>query len=246
MLFEVEQAANRIRAEVDPDANIIFGNTILDDMEGRIRVSVVATGIDVVEQKQPEKVHPLRVHIKPVFMKTEAVPDSRFEPKGEPRPGVRIPVQANAVHRQHETIAEELGAAQTTVQPRAAAEPEAMVLGEDEDTRTLEEKYPVTVTVRPIPQHRPDLGNAPLRGPLQEPERRLFGLLGRKKTKDEPRVEPQPQRAAQQSRATSQIMTRPLAEPQRPPAGAQPEDLFPDHKKDEQFEIPAFLRRQTN
>ena len=31
MLFEVEQAANRIRAEVDPDANIIFGNTILDE-----------------------------------------------------------------------------------------------------------------------------------------------------------------------------------------------------------------------
>ena len=46
MLFEVEQAANRIRAEVDPDANIIFGNTILAEMEGRIRVSVVATGID--------------------------------------------------------------------------------------------------------------------------------------------------------------------------------------------------------
>src|SRR6202789_1339137 len=45
MLFEVEQAANRIRAEVDPDANIIFGNSILPDMEGRIRVSVVATGI---------------------------------------------------------------------------------------------------------------------------------------------------------------------------------------------------------
>ena len=31
MLFEVEQAANRVRAEVDPDANIIFGNTILDE-----------------------------------------------------------------------------------------------------------------------------------------------------------------------------------------------------------------------
>jgi len=46
MLFEVEQAANRVRAEVDPDANIIFGNTILDSMEGRIRVSVVATGIE--------------------------------------------------------------------------------------------------------------------------------------------------------------------------------------------------------
>src|SRR6266403_3657021 len=53
MLFEVEQAANRIRAEVDPDANIIFGNTILDDMEGRIRVSVVATGIDAELTKMP-------------------------------------------------------------------------------------------------------------------------------------------------------------------------------------------------
>jgi cell division protein FtsZ len=245
MLFEVEQAANRIRAEVDHDANIIFGNTILDDMEGRIRVSVVATGIDVaVEQKQPEKVHPLRVHIKPVFTKAESQPDSRFEPRPEPKPGVKIPVQANAVHRQHEAIAEELGAAQTPAQPRV--ESDAMVLGVDEDTRTLEEKYPVTVTVRPIPHHRHDLGTAPLREPAQEPERRLFGLLGRKKTKDDLRVEPTPQRPVQQSRATSQIMTRPPAEPQRTPTPPQPEDLFPDHKKDEQFEIPAFLRRQTN
>ena len=55
MLFEVEQAANRIRAEVDPDANIIFGNTILDDMEGRIRVSVVATGIDAEQMRMPRE-----------------------------------------------------------------------------------------------------------------------------------------------------------------------------------------------
>ena len=65
MLFEVEQAANRIRAEVDPDANIIFGNTILDDMEGRIRVSVVATGIDAEQMRMPlpEKVRPLHPHL---------------------------------------------------------------------------------------------------------------------------------------------------------------------------------------
>src|SRR6201996_5417068 len=59
MLFEVEQAANRVRAEVDSDANIIFGNTILDDMEGRIRVSVVATGIDAELMRMP-KVTPIR------------------------------------------------------------------------------------------------------------------------------------------------------------------------------------------
>ncbi|PIR33122.1 MAG: cell division protein FtsZ [Alphaproteobacteria bacterium CG11_big_fil_rev_8_21_14_0_20_44_7] len=45
-LFEVDEAANRIREEVDPDANIIFGSTFNDDLDGKIRVSVVATGID--------------------------------------------------------------------------------------------------------------------------------------------------------------------------------------------------------
>ena len=45
-LFEVDEAANRIRDEVDPNANIIFGSTFNPDLEGTIRVSVVATGID--------------------------------------------------------------------------------------------------------------------------------------------------------------------------------------------------------
>ncbi len=45
-LFEVDEAANRVREEVDPEANIIFGSTFAEDMEGKMRVSVVATGID--------------------------------------------------------------------------------------------------------------------------------------------------------------------------------------------------------
>ncbi len=45
-LFEVDQAANRIREEVAEDANIIFGSAIDEGLTGRIRVSVVATGID--------------------------------------------------------------------------------------------------------------------------------------------------------------------------------------------------------
>src|ERR1700753_1894176 len=45
-LFEVDEAANRIREEVDPDANIIFGSTFDENLAGRIRVSVIATGID--------------------------------------------------------------------------------------------------------------------------------------------------------------------------------------------------------
>jgi len=46
MLFEVDEAVNRIRAEVESDSNILFGSALSDEMEGRVRVSVVATGID--------------------------------------------------------------------------------------------------------------------------------------------------------------------------------------------------------
>jgi len=48
-LFEVDEAANRIRREVDEDANIIFGSSVDETLNGRLRVSVVATGIDAVD-----------------------------------------------------------------------------------------------------------------------------------------------------------------------------------------------------
>ncbi len=49
-LYEVDQAANRIREEVAEDANIIFGSAVDDSLNGRVRVSVVATGIDLASQ----------------------------------------------------------------------------------------------------------------------------------------------------------------------------------------------------
>jgi cell division protein FtsZ len=51
-LYEVDEAATRIRGEVDPDANIIVGATFDESLEGIIRVSVVATGIDNAGQAQ--------------------------------------------------------------------------------------------------------------------------------------------------------------------------------------------------
>jgi cell division protein FtsZ len=229
MLFEVEQAANRVRAEVDPDANIIFGNTILDDMEGRIRVSVVATGIDAEQIVVSDKVQPLRPHLKPVPMKAE--------PRNEPRPVAGT----NAVHRQVEVIADELGAQMPARPPTPI---EAMILGGEEAPQIADESAPAEMPVRAAP--RPEPVRVPIAQP--EPERRFLGLFGRKK-KDEPRLDattrpPQPRPAAQ-------AMTRPpiaTAEPIRPQQQPQnsADDLFPDHKRDEQFEIPAFLRRQTN
>lgn len=51
-LFEVDEAATRIREEVDSNANIILGATFDEKLEGTIRVSVVATGIDSAKQSQ--------------------------------------------------------------------------------------------------------------------------------------------------------------------------------------------------
>src|SRR3546814_4010391 len=45
-LMEVDEAANHIRELVDPDANSIWGSAFNDNLNGKIRVSVVATGID--------------------------------------------------------------------------------------------------------------------------------------------------------------------------------------------------------
>lgn len=57
-LMEVDEAASHIKELVDPDANIIWGSAFNNDLGGRIRVSVVATGIEaeVGAQPQPAKV----------------------------------------------------------------------------------------------------------------------------------------------------------------------------------------------
>ena len=212
-LFEVEAAANRIRAEVDPDANIIFGNTILDDMEGRIRVSVVATGIDAGEMRMPRNVEPLRPHIKPLGRLPEVAPG---------------PLPANPVHLQVEALADELGAEQSPA--------EAMILGGEEEPQAPigeEDIPPMPVALRPM--HEPA-------SPPAQPEKRGWGLFGRK-PKEEPRIEPAASSRSQ--RAMSQVMSRAPSDPPQA-AGAKPDDLFPEHKRDEQFEIPAFLRRQQN
>jgi len=230
MLFEVEQAANCVRAEVDPDANIIFGNTILDDMEGRIRVSVVATGIDAMDMRLPKNVEPLRPNLKPVPLR--------------PEPKIETPAAAaamiNPVIRQQEALAAEMRA---TPQPvAAAAEPvspeEDYILG-GADAPVVDDPIPVSIRPQQPMRMQP--------APQPEPERRGWGLFGRKK--EEPRAEPVTQlqqRQVVQPRAAAQPLARPQAEPQRtaPQNGAQ--DLFGDQKQDEQFEIPAFLRRQMN
>ncbi|MFP6747269.1 MAG: cell division protein FtsZ [Alphaproteobacteria bacterium] len=57
-LYEVDEAANRVRQEVDPNANIIVGSALDDTLNGRMRVSVVATGIELEEGAQRPVIAP--------------------------------------------------------------------------------------------------------------------------------------------------------------------------------------------
>lgn len=73
-LFELDEAANRIREEVDPEANIIVGSTLDENMGGMMRVSVVATGIDAtdVNTEMPVPRRPMSQPLKQQVIAEEA------------------------------------------------------------------------------------------------------------------------------------------------------------------------------
>jgi cell division protein FtsZ len=238
MLFEVEQAANRIRAEVDPDANIIFGNTILPEMEGCIRVSVVATGIDAELVKAPlqDKVRTLHPHLN--VRQPVRVP--------QPAPVAAAPqAPANPVHASVDALASQIGAEKTVEK----AGDDYVLGGNDAPEISAEPamgRYTATESYRPLEQQ--PLARAPERTRAPEKKTSGWGFFGRKKTAPDLRAEPLPEPRASMverpaPRATAQP-PMPQAQAEAPRASA--DDLFPDHKRDEQFEIPAFLRRQSN
>jgi cell division protein FtsZ len=82
-LMEVDEAANHIRELVDPDANIIWGSAFNNDLDGKIRVSVVATGIgaeEVMPMPQPAKVFAFPAARAAEPPKTEVAPEPEMAP----------------------------------------------------------------------------------------------------------------------------------------------------------------------
>ncbi|GGY94077.1 cell division protein FtsZ [Novosphingobium colocasiae] len=93
-LLEVDEAANHIRELVDPDANIIWGSAFNPDLQGKIRVSVVATGIEQSEEMAAQAARPtafgagrgpVRPAMAPAAAPVEA-PVAQYAPPPEPAP----------------------------------------------------------------------------------------------------------------------------------------------------------------
>ncbi|WP_332066038.1 cell division protein FtsZ [Bartonella sp. CB189] len=86
-LFEVDEAANRIREEVDADANVIFGAIDDESLEGVIRVSVVATGIDREVSDVVQPPHPkLQKPAAPIRKNDPGISQGSFHPHPHPHP----------------------------------------------------------------------------------------------------------------------------------------------------------------
>ncbi|MDP8917896.1 MAG: cell division protein FtsZ, partial [Pseudomonadota bacterium] len=107
-LYELDEAATRIREEVDQDANIILGATFDESLEGIIRVSVVATGIDhalvengvdlsATEQRISEVAERLRAEARARATHTQAVPTFRATAQAEPVKAAQILTEGTPV-----------------------------------------------------------------------------------------------------------------------------------------------------
>jgi cell division protein FtsZ len=123
-LFELDEAANRIREEVDPDANIIVGSTMDPTLDGMMRVSVVATGIDaapataevpVPRRRLSEPLQPAEQHYAPApEAPRQPALTVNVQPAPAPQQPVQQPVQQRApqqpVHQQpaqHQPVQQE-------------------------------------------------------------------------------------------------------------------------------------------
>jgi cell division protein FtsZ len=175
-LYEVDEAASRIRQEVDEDANIILGATFDESLDGIVRVSVVATGID----RQPEQrdlgtseqrfVEPVRAApvrpAEPVAPRHQPVAAAEAFPAPQasvpqapaahaqvsfPEPVVEYAQPAAPVHRASApTVTRGLHVQPVTPQPVTYVEPVAHVAPEPEpyDTRPFIPPVPESPTVR--------------------------------------------------------------------------------------------------
>jgi cell division protein FtsZ len=105
-LMEVDEAANHIRELVDPDANIIWGSAFNNELEGKIRVSVVATGIEAGILAQPTN-EPSKLFSFPPRSRAEVRTPSSEAPPAAPEASVEAAPVVAAAPLAPQPVAEE-------------------------------------------------------------------------------------------------------------------------------------------
>ncbi len=272
-LYEVDEAATRIREEVDKDANIIVGATFDESLDGIIRVSVVATGID----QAAAKVAPATENrIGDVAQKMRRMSEPVERPRSHAPAAIEEAATAAVAAALAPTSIDQVTIRPMPPKPSLFLEPEAA----EEPARDIPPSF-----IPPLPEHiaqrprMPRIDELPLpaqreirakRGELPEhdhPEKQRMTLLkrlasvglGRRQdVADAESVAPArpiPPMPARLERIPPRPAPRPIEN--RPvsdyaPRAPQGLDLHGrqsavhNSPEDDQLEIPAFLRRQAN
>ena len=163
-LFEVDEAASRIRAEVDQDAYIIIGSAFDSELDGKMRVSVVATGIDTdaVAAPQPTMMRVTEAvsRVRPVAQVSEPeAPEAAPEPvtaEAEPETSVdseqvEAPVAEAPAEIEVEKAEEAEIAEPNADEPQAEEAEIAEVAAEKTESAPLEEIDTLISTADPVP-----------------------------------------------------------------------------------------------
>ncbi|MBX2834798.1 MAG: cell division protein FtsZ [Micavibrio sp.] len=120
-LFEADEACNRIRDEVDPEANIIFGATFDEALDGKMRVSIVATGIQkeaMLERQRNNQSTDAGVADKPVTTSPFAGNGPVFMSAKDVQE-IKAPAKSAAPVDAKPTPAEQIMARQQSMKPQA-------------------------------------------------------------------------------------------------------------------------------
>jgi cell division protein FtsZ len=245
-LFEVDEAANRIRDEVDPDANIIFGSTFSQGLEGRVRISVVATGIEAEASAMPR---PALSLVGKGATRAMGQPASLAQPAAQAAPAPAAePAVAEAALREEPPRRLEPARDQAQTFGRPAAERPAAAEA-PRGAGNLRADPPLAGGLRPSAAEPPR--------PAQPERRRAPNLFARvtgaawtrsSGPADRSEPTPAPLPAAATTPATP-IPAKPAspAATQSRLAGLDPQDRANATKTEEDLlDIPAFLRRQAN
>ena len=260
---EVDEAASRIRQEVDEEANIILGATFDSALDGVVRVSVVATGIDQAAISQIEPVSPARPE-------TPARPRAAAPMRPAPAPSEPVAIVADV---EIQPVAAPAAPFPEPIEARAEAE------DEEEEERSFIPPAPQHPHVRPLrmPQIEdlPQVAQNQFRAlreaqaaaaPPAETRRRslLENLAAFGITRHEEEPAPAPRAAAppppppQPSRPHAAPIAQgdlARAQPRQAAVRSLPGALDPHGRpvprpaataEDDHLEIPAFLRRQPN
>ena len=250
-LFEMDEAANVIREQVDEDANIIVGSTLDPDMDGVMRVSVVATGIDAAASsgEVPSPRRRLSEPVAPAAAQQAAA--ARVTPEAAKAPAQAPAVEAPAAARASSEgssffeardvhDAEERAAAETMFGPDDAGSdvpPPAYASAPQARPAVAAEPQPTFASQRPAPGT-----------PSAETMQRLRMAVQKGQEGDVVRPAPATTARGDHTRfGIGSLIGRMTGSGDAPASRQEPAArTAPAASDEERIEIPAFLRRQAN